>query len=61
MAQQCPRSEAVQLLRRTRGPDAARQGEELLPDPVDLHRDADLLTGLGLTVAQMLELMGSSP
>lgn len=61
MADQCRRHEAVELLRRTRGPDAARAGEELLKDPVDLVRDAELLMSLGLTMEQIVEDLGASP
>ncbi len=40
MADQGPKHQAVELLRRTRGPDVARHDGAALPDPVDLRRDA---------------------
>ena len=58
MADQCPKHEAVELLRRSRGPDAARQAEAELPDPVDLRRDAALLVSLGLTMSQLMDDLG---
>ena len=61
MADQCPKQQAVELLRRTRGPEAARQASAVLPDPVDLRRDAALLMGLGLTMGQMMDDLGASP
>jgi hypothetical protein len=61
MADQCPKHEAVELLRRSRGPDAARQAEAVLPDPVDLRRDAALLVSLGLTMGQIMDDLGASP
>lgn len=61
MADQCPKHQAVELLRRSRGPDAARQAEAELPDPVDLRRDAALLVSLGLTMGQLMDDLGASP
>lgn len=61
MADQCRKQQAVDLLRRSRGPDAARHADTVLPDPVDLRRDAALLRSLGLTTEQMLNDLGASP
>ena len=37
------------------------EAERLLPDPVDLDRDADLLRKLGLTVDSAVNELGGSP
>lgn len=61
MTDRCPKHQAVELLRRTRGPDAARHADQVLSDPVDLRRDAALLVSLGLTMEQMMTDLGASP
>jgi hypothetical protein len=51
----------LRILRRAGRPDTAEQLAELLPDPVDLDRDAGLLERHGLSRDVLVDRMGGSP
>lgn len=49
------------LMRRLGKNDRIEEAERILPDPVDLDRDAHLLTQLGMSVDSAYNEMGASP
>jgi hypothetical protein len=56
-----PKAEVLRVLRRAGRPDTAEQLAALLPDPVDLDRDAPLLEQHGLSRDVLVDRMGGSP
>jgi hypothetical protein len=56
------KAEALALLRRSGvHEDTIRALEAVLPDPVDLERDANLLARYGITRSALVDRMGGSP
>ena len=56
-----PRAEVLRILRRAGRPDTADELASLLPDPVDLDREAGLLERHGLSRDVLIDRMGGSP
>ena len=53
--------DVLTLMRRLGKHDRIEEAEHILPDPVDLDRDAHLLTQLGLSMDSAFNQMGASP
>lgn len=53
--------DVLALMRRLGKNDRIDEAERILPDPVDLDRDAHLLTRLGLGVDSAFNEMGAGP
>lgn len=53
--------DVLMLMRRLGKNDRIDEAERILPDPVDLDRDAQLLTRLGMGVDSAFNEMGASP
>ena len=53
--------DVLTLMRRLGKTDRIDEAERILPDPVDLDRDAHLLTRLGMGVDSAFNEMGASP
>jgi hypothetical protein len=51
----------VALMRRLGRTDRIDEAERILPDPVDLDRDAHLLTQLGMGMDSAFNELGASP
>src|ERR1700712_2274175 len=56
-----PKRDVLALMRRLGKNDRIEEAERILPDPVDLERDGDLLTGLGMGVDTAYNELGASP
>jgi hypothetical protein len=55
------KEELLRVLRRTGNVSAAAALAEVLPDPVDIDRDGDLLLRHGISHDALLDEMGGSP
>lgn len=56
-----PRSDVLAMFRRIGMSDAAERARAVLPDPVDLDRDAALLRSFGLDRDALVDRFGGSP
>jgi hypothetical protein len=53
--------DVLALMRRLGKVDKLDEAERILPDPVDIDRDAHLLTQLGMSIDSAVNELGGSP
>lgn len=52
------RADVLAIMRRLGMYESLDEAKRVLPDPVDLDRDADVLLGLGLSVDRLVDRLG---
>lgn len=56
------RATVIQIMRRAGfGPECLTEAKAILPDPVDIDRDGQLLAHLGVSKDSLMDAMGGSP
>ena len=55
------KQDVLALMRRMGRADQIGEAERILPDPVDLNRDAHLLARLGMSIDSAFNELGGSP